>query len=81
MGVSTALTEVKVRKATPGDKPYRLADQRGLYLQVQPNGSKYWRYKYRFRQHGRLREKLMALGTYPVLGICAFDSGFSLRLR
>ncbi|MDS0849240.1 Arm DNA-binding domain-containing protein [Burkholderia cenocepacia] len=42
------LTDLKVRRAKPAEQPYRLADGKGLYLQVMPNGSKYWRMKYRF---------------------------------
>jgi len=41
------LTDVKVRKAKPQDKPYKLADGGGLFLLIAPNGSKYWRLKYR----------------------------------
>ncbi|MDC0238486.1 Arm DNA-binding domain-containing protein [Gammaproteobacteria bacterium] len=63
------LTELKVRKAQPREKMYRLSDQKGLYLQVNPNGSKYWRYKYRLRKNGRLRETLLALGTYPEISL------------
>ena len=42
------LTDLKIRKAKPTDKPYRMADGKGLYLEVMPNGSRYWRMKYRF---------------------------------
>tara|TARA_R100000005_G_scaffold42074_1_gene19808 strand:- start:2372 stop:3385 length:1014 start_codon:yes stop_codon:yes gene_type:complete len=59
------LTDAKVKNAEPRDKQYRLADQRGLYLQVQPNGSKFWRYKYRVINDGRWVEKALSLGTYP----------------
>lgn len=55
------LTDIKCRKATSREKPYKLADGRGMYLEVRPNGSKYWRYKYRFNK----KEKLLALGVYP----------------
>ena len=69
VGVQMGLTELKVRKAQPREKMYRLSDQKGLYLQVHPNGSKYWRYKYRVRKNGRLRETLLALGTYPEISL------------
>ena len=69
VGVQMGLTELKVRKAQPREKMYRLSDQRGLYLQINPNGSKYWRYKYRVRKNGRLRETLLALGTYPKISL------------
>jgi len=56
-----ALTDPKIRQAKPKDKPYRLADEKGLYLEVHPNGSRYWRHKYRFNK----KEKRMAYGVYP----------------
>jgi Arm DNA-binding domain len=55
------LTETAVRNAKPADKPRKFADERGLYLLVHPNGSHYWRFKY--RHDGK--EKLLALGVYP----------------
>lgn len=55
------LTDIAIRKATPGAKPKKLADGSGLYLLVNPTGSKLWRWKYRVRG----REKLLALGAYP----------------
>lgn len=54
------LTDKRCRNAIPGDKPYRLSDQRGLYLEVAPSGGKWWRYKYRFAG----REKRLSLGVY-----------------
>ena len=56
-----ALTDPKIRQAKPKDKAYRLADEKGLYLEVHPNGSRYWRHKYRFNK----KEKRMAYGVYP----------------
>jgi hypothetical protein len=35
------------KKAKP-KKSYKLSDGGGMYLEVMPNGSKYWRMKYRF---------------------------------
>lgn len=55
------LSSTKVKTAKPKDKAYKLADERGLFLQVNPKGSKYWRMKYRFNG----KEKLLALGVYP----------------
>jgi len=40
---ATPLTEMQIRKAKPAEKAYRLADGKGLYLEVMPNGSRYWR--------------------------------------
>ncbi|MEN3110142.1 Arm DNA-binding domain-containing protein [Uliginosibacterium paludis] len=42
------LTDLQAKKSMPKDKPYRLADSAGLYLEIQPNGGKYWRLKFRF---------------------------------
>ena len=56
-----ALTDPKIKQAMSKTKPYRLSDARGLYVEVQPNGSKYWRLKYRIAG----REKRLALGVYP----------------
>ncbi|ARH01342.1 Arm DNA-binding domain-containing protein [Legionella micdadei] len=56
-----ALTDVKVRTAKPQEKAYKLSDEKGLFLYLTPNGSKYWRLKYRYLG----KEKLLALGVYP----------------
>ena len=42
-----------------------MADGHGLYLEVMPNGSKYWRLKYRFLG----KEKRLALGVYPEVSL------------
>ena len=62
-----ALTDTTIRKAKLGPKPWKLADEKGLYLLVNPNGSKLWRFK--FRVNGR--EKKLALGAYPDLSLKA----------
>lgn len=59
------LTVVTVRNAKPEEKIYRLFDERGLYLEVAPNGSKYWRLKYRFNG----KDKRLALGVYPEVAL------------
>ena len=46
------------------DKPYKMADGGGLYLEVDPSGGKYWRFKYRFP-----KEKRISLGVYPDVGL------------
>lgn len=51
----------QVETAKPKDKEYKLTDERGLYLLVKPNGSKYWRLKYRIAG----KEKKLAIGVYP----------------
>lgn len=60
-----ALSEFAARKAKPRDRAYKLTDGAGLYLYVQPGGSKLWRMKYR---HGG-REKLLSFGPYPLVSI------------
>lgn len=52
------LTARRVDTSKPKDKPYKLSDGGGLYLLVNPNGSRYWRLKYRIAG----KEKLLALG-------------------
>lgn len=56
-----ALTDTAVRRAKPKDKPYKVGDSLGLYLQVNPGGSKLWRVKYRL--HGL--ERKLSVGSYP----------------
>ncbi len=55
------LTNTAALKAKPEAKPYKMADGGGMYLEVMPNGSKYWRLKYRVAG----KEKRLALGVYP----------------
>lgn len=55
------LTDVKIRQAKPAEAPYKLTDGGGLYLEVRPNGSKLWRYRYRLGK----KENLYAIGSYP----------------
>lgn len=59
------LSETSVRMAKPRPKTYRLADANGLYVEIAPNGSRYWRLKYRFGG----KEKRLALGVYPVVSL------------
>jgi integrase len=60
-----ALNAQKVINAKPREKAYKLSDERGLFLLVKPNGSKYWRFKYRFNN----KEKLLAFGVYPDISL------------
>ncbi|MDD5308663.1 MAG: integrase arm-type DNA-binding domain-containing protein [Deltaproteobacteria bacterium] len=55
------LTDATARNAKPADKPIRLFDGGGLYLEVAPSGGKWWRLKYRFGG----KEKRFAIGVYP----------------
>jgi len=60
-GITMSLTNTQISKSKPGEQPYKLSDSGGMFLLVHPNGSKYWRLKYRL--HGK--EKILALGVYP----------------
>ena len=42
-----ALSNLAALTAKPADKPYKLTDANGLYLEVRPSGAKLWRYRYR----------------------------------
>lgn len=59
------LSDVAIRTAKPREKPYKLADGGGMYLEVAPSGGKWWRLKYRFDG----KEKRLSLGTYPEVGL------------
>lgn len=60
-----SLTNIACRNAKPrtDGKNLRLADECGMYLEITPSGSKYWRMKYRFQG----KEKRLALGVYPAV--------------
>ncbi|MFP5435007.1 MAG: tyrosine-type recombinase/integrase [Alphaproteobacteria bacterium] len=55
------LTDTAIRNAKPADKPYKVTDSQGLYLLVNPRGSKLWRIKYRIDGV----ERKLSIGAYP----------------
>ena len=55
------LTDTAIRAAKPATKPFKLADERSLYLLITPAGGKLWRMDYRFED----KRKTLALGAYP----------------
>lgn len=61
------LKDKTVRNAMGKPKPYKLADGGGLFVLVNPNGSKWWRLKYRVDG----REKLLSFGVYPTVSLLA----------
>jgi len=61
----TPLTFKACEAAKPKEKPYKLGDGGGMYLEIMPNGSKYWRLKYRWLG----KEKRLALGVHPTIGL------------
>ena len=60
-----ALSNTAILNAKPSEKPYKLYDSEGLFMQVTPNGGKWWRFKYRFEG----KEKLLSFGTYPEVSL------------
>lgn len=63
--LTNKLTDTKIRKTKHGAKAVKLADGGGLYLELHPNGSRYWRMKYRF---GGAEERL-AFGVYSEVSL------------
>lgn len=59
------LTHFEIENAKSAAKPYKLADGGGLFLLIQPNGSKLWRLKY--RHHGI--ERSLSFGPYPTVSL------------
>jgi len=59
------LTFAAIKAVRPQDKPFKLSDEKGLYLLVDPKGGLLWRLKYRFSG----KEKKLAIGTYPDVGL------------
>lgn len=62
-----ALTELKLARAKPAEKPYKLKDERGLYLLVQPGGGRLWRLRFSLRG----KEGMVSLGAYPEVSLKA----------
>lgn len=60
-----SLTDAKIRNTKPADKPIKLTDAGGLYLEVRPTGAKLWRYRYRIDG----KENIFAIGDYPRIGL------------
>jgi len=62
---TTALTDLDVKKAKPQEKPVKLFDGGGLFLLVNPNGSRWWRFRYLYNG----KEKMLSFGTYPEVSL------------
>lgn len=59
------LSNTAIKAARPQAKPYKLYDEKGLFLLVEPSGSLLWRLKYRVNG----KEKKLALGTFPEVSL------------
>lgn len=59
------LNDTKLKKLKPMDKPYRIADQGGLCIEVRSTGTKLWRVRYRFAG----KASMISLGEYPIIGL------------
>ncbi|EDT7130405.1 DUF4102 domain-containing protein [Salmonella enterica subsp. enterica] len=57
------LNDMQIRRAKPEIKAYTLGDGQGLSLLIEPNGSKSWRFRYRFAG----KPKMISLGVYPTI--------------
>jgi integrase len=55
------LSDTKIRSAKPRAKAYKLFDERGLHLSIEPTGGKWWRQRYFWQG----KEKELSLGVYP----------------
>ncbi|HBR2040126.1 TPA: tyrosine-type recombinase/integrase [Klebsiella pneumoniae] len=60
-----SLTDAKIRTLKPSDKPFKVSDSHGLYLLVNPGGSRHWYLKYRING----KESRIALGAYPAVSL------------
>ena len=63
--LTTPLSDTQLKNAKPKEKKYKLADGGGLFMQINPNGSKLWRLNYRI--DGKAKE--YAIGTYPNISL------------
>ncbi|WP_145560068.1 tyrosine-type recombinase/integrase [Yersinia bercovieri] len=56
-----SLNDTKIRSLKPSEKPFKVSDSHGLYLLVNPGGSRLWYLKYRINR----KESRLGLGAYP----------------
>lgn len=61
------LTDTACRTAKPKDKPYKLTDGNGLYLEVKPSGVKAWRYRFELSDGNSKKESVFAIGDYVIV--------------
>lgn len=61
------LTDTQCKNAKQKEKPYKLPDSNGLYLEVKPNGVKAWRYRFKLTKDGVIKESVFAIGDYAIV--------------
>jgi integrase len=59
------LSNNHIKAAAPRERPFKITDGEGLHLLVKPNGTRWWRFKYRFEG----RERLLSFGQYPYVSL------------
>lgn len=59
------LTDTAIRKAKPSGKPFKMFDERGLFLLISAAGGKWWRLNYRFEG----KQKTLSMGVYPEISL------------
>ena len=58
------LNDTQCRTDKAKERAYKLSDDKGLYLEVKPNGVKSWRYRCKLEKDGVLKESIFAIGNY-----------------
>ncbi len=59
------LSATGVKNSKGKERAYQLSDGSGLSLQINPNGSKWWRFRYRFDN----KSKTISMGTFPEVSL------------
>lgn len=59
------LTDTRLRTSKPKATLYRIADRNGRCIEVRPNGSRIWRYRYRYAG----KASMVGLGEYPAVSL------------
>ncbi|KGQ20626.1 Integrase [Lysobacter dokdonensis DS-58] len=71
--MATRLSDLRIRNAKPGPKPYKISGGRGFCICVMPDGAKYFRLRYRYAG----KEKMISLGVYPEVSLKEAEAGAS----
>ncbi len=63
------LTDTKVQKLKPKEKPYREPDKEGLYLLIESNGRKKWQFRFTWEVSGKKQRPWQSIGPYPEISL------------